>query len=85
MSVVGAGYINALKRDTKNILVANYNTLEYCRNMLINLEDGSEKAIQKFENNLMLQEQNITEIGEKETTKELRNYLHLIRERQGQH
>ena len=37
-------YINALKKDTNNILVANYNTLEYSRAMFIsldNLESGS--------------------------------------------
>lgn len=75
LSAVGAGYINALKNDTENILVANYNTLEYGRNMLIALEESSEKSIQKFETNLQNQEKNITEIGEQETTKELRNYF----------
>jgi NtrC-family two-component system sensor histidine kinase KinB len=73
LSIVGARYINALKSDTENILVANYNTLEYSRNMLIALEDGSEKAFHKFETNLQYQENNITEIGENEATIEVRN------------
>ncbi len=73
LSIVGARYIYALKSDTENILVANYNTLEYSRNMLLALEDGSEKALHKFETNLQYQEKNITEIGENEATIEVRN------------
>ena len=49
LSIVGAKYINELKADTENILVANYNSLEYSRNMLVALEEGSEKALQKFD------------------------------------
>jgi PAS domain S-box-containing protein len=72
LSVVGAKYINELKSDTENILVANYNSLEYSRNMLTALEEGTEKAISKFEINLQKQEENITEIGEEETTSDIR-------------
>lgn len=72
LSLVGARYINALKNDTENILVANYNTLEYGRNMLVSLEDSSQKAMQTFEINLSRQENNISEIGEKEETQDLR-------------
>lgn len=73
LSLVGATYLNALKNDTENILVANYNTLEYSRNMLEALEDSSQEAIQTFEKNLQSQENNITEIGEMEATLALRN------------
>jgi NtrC-family two-component system sensor histidine kinase KinB len=79
LSLVGAGNINALKNDTENILVANYNTLEYSRNMLVALEDGSEKALKKFEINLQNQEDNITEIGEKEATTEVRNNFEIFK------
>lgn len=72
LSIVGAKYINELKKDTENILVANYNSLEYCKNMLVALDESSEKALQKFEINLQNQEKNITETGEKETTSEIR-------------
>lgn len=68
LSLVGTRYINALKDDTENILVANYNTLEYSRNMLIALEDSSAEALAKFDSNLINQETNITEIGEDEIT-----------------
>lgn len=73
LSIVGAKYIKELKSDTENILVANYNSLEYSRNMLVALDEGSEKALQKFDVNLKNQEKNITEIGERETTWEIRN------------
>lgn len=73
LSVVGAKYINELKTDTENILVANYNSLEYSRNMLLALEEGTEKSYLKFETNLQNQEKNITEIGEPEVTSEIRN------------
>ncbi len=73
LCLVGTFYINALKKDTNNILVANYNSLEYGKNMLVALEDNSKNALQKFEINLSNQEKNITEIGEKEATTEVRN------------
>jgi PAS domain S-box-containing protein len=72
LSVVGAKYINELKSDTENILVANYNSLEYSRNMLTALEETTDKALQKFELNLIDQEKNLTEIGEPEVTTQIR-------------
>lgn len=66
-------YINKLSRETKNILVANYNTLDYSRNMLIALNheifDKEQQAF--FETNLKNQQNNITEAGEKELTDKL--------------
>lgn len=79
LSVVGAKYINELKADSENILVANYNSLEYSRNMLVALDEASEKAWQKFDLNLKNQEKNITEFGEKETTSEIRNNFERYR------
>lgn len=73
LSLVGAGYISALRNDTENILMDNYQTLEYGRNMLVALEEGTDKSLNIFETNLQNQEKNTTEIGEKETTNELRN------------
>lgn len=72
LSLVGARYILELKNDTENILTANYNTLEYTRNMLIALDDHQQKSKQTFESNLQKQENNITEIGEKEITADIR-------------
>ena len=72
LSAVGALYINALKKDTENILVANYKSLEYSNNMLWALEENTNNSLKEFELNLKQQEKNISEIGEKETTENLR-------------
>lgn len=67
---VSIWYLNSLKKDTNNILQANYNTLEYSRNMLLALDEMPEntKAIQTFEYNLENQLKNGTELGELEMT-----------------
>lgn len=79
LSVVGIKYVSELKSDTENILVANYNSLEYSRNMLETLDKGDNQAFEKFEKNLALQELNDTEIGEKEATNELRKQFELLK------
>ena len=70
LALVSSWYVNQLKKDTNNILVANYKTLQYARNMLLVLEDVAkdETAINTFQENLNLQKQNVTEIGETEAT-----------------
>ena len=79
---VGVRFISALASDTKNILEANYHTLEYTRQMLIaldgNITEPSDKTM--FETNLRNQENNITEPGEKELTEQLvRNFQNLLK------
>jgi PAS domain S-box-containing protein len=73
LSVLGGWFIYQLKKDTQNILVANYNTLQYSRNMLLSLEeiDSQPFAMKEFQKNLNLQSQNITESGEKEATRNI--------------
>lgn len=73
LSVMGAAYISELKNDTDSILTANYNSLEYSRNMLIALEDDEKNAQKDFEVNLLRQEKNITELGEPAVTAAIRN------------
>ena len=70
---LGAYNIIALNRDTQNILVANYNTLDYSREMIKALDkDMSELETQNvFAKNLLCQQQNITEPGEQELTDKL--------------
>lgn len=70
LSVLSGWYINLLKKDTNNILVANYNTLQYSRNMLLALEEISSDplAYGVFEKHLEKQQKNVTEPGEKEAT-----------------
>ncbi|WP_281225819.1 sensor histidine kinase [Flavobacterium aquiphilum] len=62
-----------LSNDTENILVANYNSLDYSRNMLKELGkiEKEGKSFEKFDKFLKLQSQNITEIGEDEFTQNL--------------
>ena len=71
LTILSAFYIFAIKRDTENILKANYNTLEYSRKMLSaldNLDNGNADATFTFEENLTKQLLNITESGEKKAT-----------------
>lgn len=70
LAVLSGWKINRLKQDTNNILVANYNTLHYSRNMLLALEQlhADLSGLELFAQNLKLQQQNMTENGEKEAT-----------------
>ncbi|WP_188050501.1 histidine kinase dimerization/phospho-acceptor domain-containing protein [Flavobacterium sp. GP15] len=68
LSLISAYSVFLIKIDTQNILKANYNTLEYSRNMLLSLEKiTADKNIDfsVFEKNLKRQMKNATEIGEK--------------------
>lgn len=77
LSAMGIFYVNALKKDTNNILVANYNTLEYSRNMLLALEKiaTDSDAFSVFEQNLNSQQQNVTEKGEQQATADIVNHF----------
>ena len=70
LTVLSVNNINRLSKDAKNILADNYNTIDYCRQMLIALnQDISSSASQTmFEKSLNRQEETITEKGEKELT-----------------
>ncbi|MEM8522788.1 histidine kinase dimerization/phospho-acceptor domain-containing protein [Flavobacterium sp. PL12] len=68
LSLISAYSVFLIKIDTQNILKANYNTLEYSRNMLLSLEKiTADKNIDFsiFEKNLKNQMKNATEIGER--------------------
>ena len=73
LAIIGATQINKLSKDTSNILIANYNTLDYSRQMLIALDENITQpaSIQKFTDNLHLQQKNVTEAGEKLLTDKL--------------
>ncbi|MCX8534190.1 sensor histidine kinase [Chryseobacterium luquanense] len=77
LSTLGGWFIYQLKKDTQNILVANYNTLQYSRNMLLSLEEISTEpfAMSEFQKNLDLQRRNITESGEKEATQNINDHF----------
>lgn len=80
LAVVSTKYVNSLKKDTENILRANYNTLEYSRNMLIALDEMEmgDIALHKFETNLRKQQHNITEEGEKAATQKIEQHFQQL-------
>ena len=82
LSLVSAFYIFSIKKDTQNILKANYNTLEYSRNMLTSLDKintNEDKIIAVFEINLKKQIDNITEVGEDTATNNLQNNFYNLK------
>lgn len=72
---IGIYYLVKLKNDSKAILHNNYESLQYAHNMqraLDSIDLNFDISINHFEQNLQLQEANITEPGEKEITQSLR-------------
>lgn len=81
LSLLSAYYIFSIKKDTQNILKANYITLEYSRNMLLSLDKiavDDPKAMSIFEANLKKQLANITENGEDKVTYSLQHNFKLL-------
>ncbi|MNK47437.1 Alginate biosynthesis sensor protein KinB [compost metagenome] len=85
LSVLSGWYINQLKKDTSNILKANYNTLEYSRNMLLALEEinSDPLAFNVFEKHLEKQQKNVTEPGEKEATDNVAIHFEALKKDSG--
>lgn len=82
LSLVSAYYNFSIEKNTENILKANYNTLEYSRNMLLSLDEinlNKEKAIGVFESNLTKQMKNITEVGEDKVTYNVQNNFNSLK------
>jgi PAS domain S-box-containing protein len=79
--ILGIVTIDRLSRDSALVLRNNHESLLYCNNMLKALEDVKTRkaAIQIFEENLLSQENNITEQGEKEATEELRKNFNELK------
>jgi NtrC-family two-component system sensor histidine kinase KinB len=82
LAVVSGGYVLTLKEDTNNILVANYNSLDYSRKMLLALdeEENDKTAEKRFRENLSLQNKNITESGEREIMERLNDHVRELDE-----
>lgn len=82
LSLVSAYYVFSIKKDTENILKANYNTLEFSRNMLLSLEKISideQAAVAVFESNLKNQILNITESGEDVVTYSIQKQFNALK------
>lgn len=74
-------YLTKLKTDSKNILKDNYVSLDYCHNMQKQLDSIGlhyPSATIRFDSWLKKQENNITEPGESEATKRLRQSFNLL-------
>jgi len=71
--IVSVGYINKLSNSMEDIYTKNNRSLDYSRNMLSALENVTtdKTAIHIFAENLKKQQDNITEVDEKEATETL--------------
>jgi len=81
LSLVSGYSVFLIKADTENILKANYNTLEYSRNMILSLDEtkmNTDNKLQTFKEYLQKQTQNVTEPGEKEATASLEKSFSLL-------
>ncbi len=74
-------YLSRIANESKLIVKNNYETLNYSREMMERLDDLSDtiKGIDRFEQMVQLQENNITEPGEKEMTHSLRNHFSQLK------
>jgi PAS domain S-box-containing protein len=81
LSLIGVLQINNLANDTRNILRANYNTLDYSRQMFTALDKfkTDSSALTQFSANLEKQKENVTEKGEQEATDRLSNHFAMLR------
>jgi len=73
---MGAIYIHKIANMSKEIIKANYESIECSKSMMQAIDDlktDSIISLAKFETNLKAQENNITEIGEAKLTQEVRN------------
>ncbi len=80
LAFTGSYYINKLADISSSAVKNNYETLQYTKNMIQAMDEGNnEEAHKKFEENLLRQEHNITEVGEKEATQDIRNIFELYK------
>ncbi len=79
---VGIYYVASLKNEEQNILKANYESLSYCHTMqqqLDKVDETDDKAVINFEDALKKQEANVTEQGEGDATKVLREDFNKLK------
>ncbi len=82
IGALGLFAINRLASESKNILKANYESIQYSENMQQALDAYQIKdpgALDKFEKNLKAEEKNITEIGEQDATAYLREQFERLK------
>lgn len=77
LGIQSVSYVRQLSRATGTILADNYNSLQYAGGMLQSLNDIGEDSVSRhiLRENLALQQQNITETSERETTSALERHI----------
>lgn len=77
LSAMSIWSVQRLKKDTAQILKANYNTLTYSRNMLKDLDNVTKdpRSLDNFKGNLRKQLANLTEPGEMEASQSLSDHF----------
>ncbi|MEH6309030.1 ATP-binding protein [Olivibacter sp. CPCC 100613] len=77
LSAMSIWSVQRLKKDTAQILKANYNTLTYSRNMLKDLDNVTKdpRSLDNFKENLRKQLANLTEPGEMEASQSLSDHF----------
>ncbi|MBB3837285.1 signal transduction histidine kinase/HAMP domain-containing protein [Runella defluvii] len=78
---LGAWYLQKLSQEAQGILKDNYISLEYARAMrgIIDENNWKSEDFQSFNEALLQQERNITELGEGESTRQVRNHFNAFR------
>ena len=80
-------FLNRLSVDARNILKDNYKTVQYTKNMGAALDESpgalNPKQVSVMENNLVKQEHNITERGERQLTDTLRVKFNTLKQLRG--
>jgi NtrC-family two-component system sensor histidine kinase KinB len=73
-------YLKEISDDAKNIIKANYESIEYMQEMTASLDSLQEDStsMQRLKKNLKAQEGNVTELGEMEETVRLANLVNEL-------
>jgi PAS domain S-box-containing protein len=80
LAFTGSFYVNKLADVSSAILKDNYESIQYTKNMIQALDEGDDElSVKKFEDNLVAQEHNITEIGELDATRDTRQIFELYK------
>ena len=77
LGIQSVSYVRQLSHATGTILADNYNSLQYAGDMLRSLNDIGHDSVSRhvLRQSLALQQQNITEISEKEMTTALERHI----------
>ena len=77
LGIQSVSYVRQLSRATGTILADNYNSLQYAGDMLRSLNDIGADSVSRhaLRQSLALQQQNITEVSEKELTAALQQHV----------